>query len=299
MTDIIIVGGGCAGLTAALYAARAGKSVLLFEAENIGGQITAASLIENYPGLPGVSGLAFADSLFTQATDLGVEIELDRVLSVEDFGDVKAVTSEGGRCECRSVIFATGAKHRKLGLPREEELTGHGISYCALCDGAFYKGQRAIVIGGGNTAFGDALFLASVCKSVTIIHRREAFRADLALVERAKTKENIVFVTGIVPAEFLGGKNLEGVRVKSTTTDESKVIPADVVFVAIGHEPETELFRELLETDVDGYFVAGEDCVTNRTGIFAAGDCRTKTIRQLTTAAADGSVSAMAALDFV
>ncbi len=299
MTDIIIVGGGCAGLTAALYAARAGKSVLLFEAENIGGQITAAPVIENYPGLPGVSGLAFADSLFTQATDLGVEVEIDRVLAVEDGGDVKTVISEGGRYECRAVIFATGAKYRKLGLPREEELTGHGVSYCALCDGAFYKGQRAIVIGGGNTAFGDALFLASICESVTIVHRRAAFRADLALVERAKTKDNIEFVTGFVPVELLGGKNLEGVRVKSTTTDESKVISADVVFVAIGHEPETELFRELLVTDGDGYFVAGEDCATNRTGIFAAGDCRTKTIRQLTTAAADGSVSAMAALDFV
>ena len=275
MTDIIIVGGGCAGLTAALYAARAGKSVLLFEAENIGGQITAAPVIENYPGLPGVSGLAFADCLFTQATDLGVEVEIDRVLAVEDGGDVKTVISEGGRYECRAVIFATGAKYRKIGLPREEELTGHGVSYCALCDGAFYKGQRAVVIGGGNTAFGDALFLASICESVTIVHRRAAFRADLALVERAKTKDNIEFVTGFVPAELLGGKNLEGVRVKSTTTDESKVIPADVVFVAIGHEPETELFRELLETDVDGYFVAGEDCVTNRTGIFAAGDCRT------------------------
>ena len=295
MTDIIVVGGGCAGLTAALYAARAGKSVLVFEAENIGGQITAAPQIDNYPGMPHVSGMQFADSLYEQVTELGVEIELEPVLRVENSPSCKTVITENSRYECRAVILATGSKHRVMGIPREEELTGHGISYCAVCDGAFYKDRPVAVVGGGNTAIGDALFLSSCCNSVTIIHRRGEFRADASLLARAKAKSNIYWMTGTVPEELLGGNNLTGIRVRSQTTGEGSVLAVDALFIAIGQIPENSAFAGLLAMDDAGYLLAGEDCTTNVSGIYAAGDCRTKAVRQLTTAVADGANAAKAA----
>ena len=295
MTDIIVVGGGCAGLTAALYAARAGKSVLVFEAENIGGQITAAPQIDNYPGMPHVSGMQFADSLYEQITELGVEIELEPVLQVESSPACKTVITENSRYECRAVILATGSKHRMMGLPREEELTGHGISYCAVCDGAFYKDRPVAVVGGGNTAIGDALFLSSCCKSVTIIHRRGEFRADASLLARAKAKSNIYWMIGTVPEELIGGNNLTGIRLRSQTTGEGSILAVDALFVAIGQIPENSAFAGLLAMDDAGYLLAGEDCTTNVSGIYAAGDCRTKAVRQLTTAVADGANAAKAA----
>jgi len=295
MTDIIVVGGGCAGLTAALYAARAGKSVLVFEAENIGGQITAAPQIDNYPGMPHVSGMQFADSLYEQITELGVEIELEPVLRVESSPACKTVITENSRYECRAVILATGSKHRMMGLPREEELTGHGISYCAVCDGAFYKDRPVAVVGGGNTAIGDALFLSSCCKSVTIIHRRGEFRADASLLARAKAKSNIYWMIGTVPEELIGGNNLTGIRLRSQTTGEGSILAVDALFVAIGQIPENSAFAGLLAMDDAGYLLAGEDCTTNVSGIYAAGDCRTKAVRQLTTAVADGANAAKAA----
>ena len=295
MTDIIVVGGGCAGLTAALYAARAGKSVLVFEAENIGGQITAAPQIDNYPGMPHVSGMQFADSLYEQITELGVEIELEPVLRVESSPACKTVITENSRYECRAVILATGSKHRMMGLPREEELTGHGISYCAVCDGAFYKDRPVAVVGGGNTAIGDALFLSSCCKSVTIIHRRGEFRADASLLARAKAKSNIYWMIGTVPEELIGGNNLTGIRLRSQTTGEGSVLAVDALFIAIGQIPENSAFAGLLAMDDAGYLLAGEDCTTNVSGIYAAGDCRTKAVRQLTTAVADGANAAKAA----
>jgi len=295
MTDIIVVGGGCAGLTAALYAARAGKSVMVFEAENIGGQITAAPLIDNYPGMPHVSGMQFADSLYEQVTELGVVIELEPVLRIESSPDFKTVITEDSRYECRAVILATGARHRTMGLPREEEMTGHGISYCAVCDGAFYKDRPVAVVGGGNTAVGDALFLSSCCKSVTIIHRREKFRADASLLARAKEKSNIHWKTGTVPEELLGGDNLTGIRVRSQITGDKSDIEVDALFIAIGQIPENAAFAGLIATDDAGYLLAGEDCTTNVSGIYAAGDCRTKAVRQLTTAVADGANAAKAA----
>jgi len=295
MTDIIVVGGGCAGLTAALYAARAGKSVLVFEAENIGGQITAAPQIDNYPGMPHVSGMQFADSLYEQVTELGVVIELESVLRIESSPDCKTVITENSRYECRAVILATGSRHRVMGIPREEELTGHGISYCAVCDGAFYKDRPVAVVGGGNTAVGDALFLSSCCKSVTVIHRRGEFRADASLLLRAKEKSNIYWMTGTIPEELLGSSNLTGVRVCSPLTGERSVVEVDALFIAIGQIPENTASAGLIATDDAGYLLAGEDCTTNVSGIYAAGDCRTKAVRQLTTAVADGANAAKAA----
>ena len=295
MRDIIVVGGGCAGLTAALYAARAGKSVLVFESENIGGQITAAPQIDNYPGVPHVSGMQFADSLYEQVIELGVEIELDLVVRIENSPDCKIVFTEDDRYECRAVILATGSKHRTLGLPREEELTGHGVSYCAVCDAAFYKDLPVAIVGGGNTAVGDALFLSSCCDSVTIIHRRDEFRADASLIKRAQNTKNIHWITGVVIEELLGQHNLNGIRVRSKMTGEKSDIAVDALFIAVGHVPDNSVSRGLISSDSSGYIIAGEDCTTNIPGIYAAGDCRVKTVRQMTTAVADGTNAAMAA----
>jgi thioredoxin reductase (NADPH) len=299
MIDIIVVGGGCAGLTAALYASRAGKSVLLFESENIGGQITAAPRVDNYPGIPHISGMQFADSLYEQVTESGVTIELDSVQSIQETGSSKTVITENGSYKCRAIILATGSRHRKLGLPREAELTGHGVSYCAVCDGAFYKECPVAVVGGGNTAIGDAVFLSFCCESVTVIHRRSEFRADASLMIKAQARKNIRWVTEVVPQELLGDKNLTGIRVLNPGTGEIREILIDAVFVAIGQIPENDAFAEIVDTDSSGYLIAGEDCATNVPGIYAAGDCRTKSVRQLTTAAADGAIAAIAAWEYI
>jgi thioredoxin reductase (NADPH) len=295
MKDIIIVGGGCAGLTAALYGARAGKSVLLFESESIGGQIATAPQIDNYPGIPHVSGMQFADSLYDQVIAQGVEIDFDRVIAVENGPNSKIVVTESDRYECGSVILATGSKHRLLGLPREKDLIGHGISYCAICDGAFYKNCPVAVIGGGNTAICDALFLSNLCSSVTIIHRRDEFRADAALLAQAKTTANIHFITGATVEELLGTDNLSAVTLRMKEDNTIREFPTEALFVAIGQVPNSSCFSDLIQTDSGGYLVAGEDCRTNVPGIFAAGDCRSKVVRQLTTAASDGAIAASGA----
>lgn len=295
MKDLIVIGGGCAGLTAALYAARAGKSVLLFEAENIGGQITSAPFVDNYPGAPHISGMQFADNLFAQVTELGAEIELERVVGVEDLGDKKVVITEDGRYDCRSVIIATGAKHKRLGLPDEERLIGHGVSYCAVCDGAFYKGRTAAVVGGGNTAFCDALFLSNLCEKVYLIHRRDAFRADAAMIGRLRGVPNIEVITGTVVDAIVGENEMTGLMLKSLKDGHVYTLAADVLFVAIGHVPDSMPFAGLIDTDEEGYIVAGEDCATGVSGVFAAGDCRRKSVRQLTTAVADGANAAVGA----
>ncbi|MBN1891814.1 MAG: FAD-dependent oxidoreductase [Clostridiales bacterium] len=295
MKDLIVIGGGCAGLTAALYAARAGKSVLLFEAENIGGQITAAPFVDNYPGAPHISGMQFADNLFEQVTELGVEVELEQVTGIEENGTYKTVITEDGRYDSRSVIIATGARHRKLGLENEDRLTGHGVSYCAVCDGAFYKGRTAAVVGGGNTALCDALFLSNLCGKVYIIHRRDAFRADATMTRRLREVPNIEFITEKVVDALIGEDKLTGLRLKSVKDGVISEMSADVLFVAIGHVPDSKPFAGVIETDEQGYILAGEDCQTGIPGIFAAGDCRRKVVRQLTTAVADGANAAVGA----
>ncbi len=295
MRDIIVVGGGSAGLTAALYAARAGKSVLVFEAENIGGQITGTPQVDNYPGISHMSGIQFADSLYEQVLALGVEIQLETVVGIEHFSEHQTVITDSGIHECKAIILATGAKHRTLNLPREQELIGRGVSYCAMCDGAFYKNSPVAIVGGGNTAITDALFLASYCESATIIHRREIFRADQSLLKKAREKENIYWVTNSVVEELVGKDNLSGLRVRNKITGEFNEIFVKGVFIAIGQVPTNAAFANILPTDSDGYFIAGEDGVTTVPGIYVAGDCRTKAVRQLTTAVADGTNAAMTA----
>lgn len=298
MYDIIIIGGGCAGLTAALYAARAEKSVLILESENIGGQITASPKVENYPGIPDISGMDFSQRLFDQAIGFGAEFKLEEVLKIND-GDVKKVVTDAGEHEARAVIIASGVKHRKLGIENEDKLVGRGISYCAVCDGAFFRGMDVAVVGGGSTAFSDALFLSAYCKTVYIIHRRDAFRAEPNLVTRAREKENIKIITNAVVVSAAFDKSLSGIEIASTVTDEKTYIDIQGLFVAIGHVPESKVYRDLVECDAYGYIKAGEDCKTSAKGFFAAGDCRTKAVRQLATAAADGAVCAIAACEYL
>lgn len=294
MTDIIIIGAGTAGLSAAIYALRAGKSVLLMEQLTYGGQIINTPEVENYPGIKSISGFDFAQGLYEQAEALGAELKYEQVTGIDD-GEVKKVKTSSGEYECKAIILATGAKNRPLGLDKETEFIGNGISYCATCDGAFFKGRVVAVNGGGNTALEDALFLSNYCKKVYLIHRRDEFRGEAKQVDKLKEKENIEFVLNATITELLGEDELSGVRVHDKLSGEDKDIELDGLFIAIGQMPENAAFAPLIELDKGGYIVAGEDCRTNVDGIFAAGDCRTKTVRQLTTAAADGAVAALAA----
>ena len=290
--DIVIVGGGPAGLTAAIYARRAGKSVLLLEKEGFGGQIASSPRVENFPGIPAVSGSELADRLYGQANGLGARIELEEVTELRN-GAVKTVVTNYGFYTCTALILATGMKHRSLGLPREVTLSG--ISYCAVCDGAFYKGKNVAVCGGGNTALADALFLSDLCRRVTLIHRRDAFRGDPILVEQLRKRDNVSFVLSTVVEELLGETALSGLRLRNVETGAVTVLAADGLFEAVGQLPERTLSESLVNVDAGGFIAANEDCITATPGVFAAGDCRTKEVRQLTTACADGTVASIAA----
>jgi len=298
MIDILIIGGGPAGLTAALYAARAGKSVTVYEGESLGGQITQSPKVDNYPGLPGISGMALGDALCAQAMDAGASVEFDTVTSVAVTEGGFHVTTEYDEVDARTVIFAGGAKPRPLGVEREKELVGSGVSYCALCDGAFFKGKDVAVVGGGSTAFSDALYLAKVCRQVTLIHRRAGFRAELPLIEAAKATENLQILTPYTVKSLAGEDRLTGLVLQNTETGEPMILPVDGVFAAIGHMPNCALVGDLLEL-ADGYAASGEDCRTRTPGLFVAGDCRSKAIRQLTTAMADGTAAAVAACEYL
>ena len=299
MYDIVIIGAGTAGLTAAVYGARAGKSVLVVEAENFGGQITASPRVENYPGIASISGNEFAANLLDQALGLGVQAELERVIGVTCEQGHKLVITEENAYPCLSVIVAAGVKHRTLGLAREAELTGEGVSYCAVCDGAFFKGRDVAVVGGGSTAVSDALFLSEYCRRVTLIHRREQFRAEEALVRQLRLRKNVDFLLDSRVTALQGGSSLEGVRVENLRAQEERFLAVEGLFVAVGQVPDSSAFAELLDLDADGYLIAGEDCRTSCEGIFAAGDCRTKQVRQLATAAGDGAVAGMAAVQYI
>lgn len=295
MADVIIVGAGTAGLSAAIYVQRAGKQALVFESTVYGGQIINTPDIENYPGIAHISGYDFASSLYSQATGLGAEVKFEKVLSIEDQGEKKIVKTSGGEYAAQAVILATGAKNRPLGLPREQELTGRGVSYCATCDGAFFRGKDVAVAGGGNTALEDAAYLANGCSKVTVIHRRDQFRGDEKEVQLLREKPNVDFVLNANVTGLVGDDKVEGVEVTDKFSGEKKTLPVSALFVAIGQQPDNKPFANLVRLDAKGYIIAGEDCRTETEGVYAAGDCRTKTVRQLTTAAADGAVAAMGA----
>jgi|LSQX01.1.fsa_nt_gb thioredoxin reductase (NADPH) len=289
MKDLIVIGAGTAGLTAALYAARAGKSVLIFEKEGIGGQIATTPIVENYPGIQSISGIEFADGLYEQVLALGVELEVDEVLKIEPQKDHHKVISSTKEYVSKAVIIATGSKPRLLGLSREQELTGRGVSYCALCDGLFFKKKSVVVVGGGNTAITEAIYLSTYAEKVTVIHRRDVFTADLNLMKQAQEKSNIFWKHNTVIKELIGAPSLSALTLENTKTQESENFSVDGLFVAIGQIPQTEYFKDLVPIDSEGFFEIGEDCQTQIPGLFVAGDCRKKAMRQLTTAVADGA----------
>lgn len=297
MTDIAIIGGGPAGLTAAIYAARAGKTVTVFERESMGGQITHAHKVSNYPGFTEISGTELGDKFCAQAMDMGAEIEFTSVEKVEKENGCFRITTEDGTVEAKTLIFAGGAKPRPLGVEREEEMTGAGVSYCALCDGAFFAGKDVAVVGGGNSAFSDALFLAGVCRSVTLIHRREGFRAERKQIEAARATENIRFMTGCTVKALLGEGQVTGLKLN--TPEGEAEITVDGVFVALGRVPDTGLIAHMADLDESGYVLADESCETKTPGLYVAGDCRRKLIRQVTTAVSDGTAAATAAAEFL
>lgn len=295
--DVIIVGGGPAGLAAAIYARRAEKTVLVLEKNGFGGQIAMSPLVDNYPGQPAVSGAKLADAMVTQVLEKGGELDLTEVTGVEDRDGMKLVHTADGDREARAVILATGAKHRQLGLERENDLIGEGVSYCAVCDGAFYKGRPVAVAGGGDAALQDALLLSNTCSTVYIIHRRGEFRAEAANVSAAKGRSNIRMVMNAGIVGLVGDEELKGVEIE--TGGEKKVLPVDALFVAVGFESENAAFAPIAELDASGWFATGESCATRTPGVFAAGDCRAKTVRQLTTAVGDGAAAAVAACRYI
>ena len=300
MIDVIIVGAGPAGLSAAIYVERSGKHAVCFEKLTVGGQIVNTPDIANYPGIKNISGFEFSMGLYEQATELGAEVIYDRVSGIEKKDNTFKVTTDSGKeYETKAVILATGAKNRHLGLDKEEKLTGRGVSYCATCDGAFFKGKDVAVNGGGNTALEDALFLTNYCNKVYIIHRRDEFRGEPQNLEAVKKKDNIEFVLNSTISELKGDKALEAVVVRNKETQEEKEIPVSGLFIAIGQEPDNGDFSPVADLDKGGYIVADEKCLTKTPRIFVAGDCRTKDVRQLTTAASDGAVAALAACSYI
>ena len=301
MTDIIIIGGGPAGLTAAVYALRAGKTVLVIEKNGFGGQIAYSPKVENIPGTISISGAEFADQLTEQAMNLGADVELEHVVKAEKKeGSFVVTTEEGNEFTGRALILAVGVKHRTLGLPGENELIGHGISFCAVCDGAFYAGQDVVMVGGGNSALQEALLLSEVCRKVTIVQNLPFFTGEQKLAEALQEKDNVEvhFSTLVTGYESKDG-NLSGVTVRSEETGAEMTIPADGAFLAVGLVPENDAFADLAKLDGRGYFDSDEACTTLTEGVFVAGDCRRKAIRQVVTASADGAVAAMAACRYL
>lgn len=296
--DTIIIGAGTAGLTAAIYAQRAGLRCVVLEGTLYGGQITNTPDVENYPALEKVSGFDFAMSLYNQATSFGAVVEMEEVTGVSLEGETKTVKTPSEEYQAKTVILANGAKRRKLGVPGEEEFSGKGVSYCATCDGAFYRGRDVAIVGGGNTALEDALYLADNCKTVHLVHRRDSFRASQVVVDSVLRRENIVVHYDSAVQSILGDTQVKTVVLENKKTGETQDLAVDGVFVAVGMVPDNAMFAPV-RLDETGYIVAQEDCKTNVPGVFVAGDTRTKFLRQLVTAAADGAVAATQAANFL
>ncbi len=297
--DVIVVGGGPAGLTSAVYACRAGKSVLVIEKNAFGGQITWSPLVENFPGFVSAAGTELGDRFLEQAMAQGADVELDEVVSVRSNPDgLKTLVCESGlEFLCRTLIISVGARPRKLGVEREDDLVGNGVCYCAVCDGAFFANQPVALCGGGNAALQDALLLSEKCSHVYLIHRRNMFRGEQRLVDALKSRENVTFLMNTRVAELRGSPSLDGLVLDQD--GEHVELSVSGLFVAIGHQPDNHIFSEFIDLDSSGYASSGEDCLTKCPGIFVAGDCRAKAVRQLTTAVADGAVAALAACRYL
>ena len=299
MYDVIVVGAGPAGMTAAIYARRASKTVLLLEAVSYGGQIINTPDIENYPVEAHISGFDFSQKLYEQTKALGAEFKFEKVVEIKDENGVKTVITNKGSYEGKAVIIATGSENRKLGVEGEDALRGRGISYCATCDGNFYRNKVVAVVGGGNTALEDALYLADLAEKVYLIHRRDSFRGEETTVSRLKERQNVEFIYNSTVTKLIAEKRLKAIEVTDKISGSVREIELNGLFVAVGRVPENQNFANLVELDEAGYIVAGEDCRTNIAGVFAAGDVREKEIRQLTTAASDGTTAALLAEKFI
>lgn len=300
MYDIIVVGGGPAGLTAALYSVRAGKSVLVLEKTNYGGQMALSPRIENYLGYSKISGYDLSEMVFKQVEAAGAELLDEEVLSIFEKDNIKIVKTDGGEYQSKAVIIATGMRHRTLGVKNENEYSGNGISYCAACDGAFYKDKCVAVVGGGNSAVQEALYLCDICKSITVIQNLPSLTAENKLCEQLKKRENARFLFNTVITEFTGdGENLTGVIAENTDTKITSELTFDGVFVAIGFEADNDIFKGLITLDNENFILSDDEMKTDKGGIFTAGDCRSKKIRQITTAMADGTTAAFSACKYV
>ena len=297
MYDIIIIGGGPAGLTAALYACRANKKTLVIEKETFGGQITFSPKVENIPGFISLTGNEFAEKLVEQVLEQGADVESCEAIEIRD-GEIKTVVTDDGEYQGKSVIIATGAKHRMLGIDEEERFVGEGISFCAVCDGAFYKNKTVAVVGGGNSALQEAILLSDTAKKVYVVQNLDFFTGEKKLVEQLEQLDNVEIILGVTVDSFVGDNELEGIVIKNSA-GETRKLELDGLFVAIGLIPQNEAFKNVVKLDGRGYAEVDESCETETKGIFVAGDCRTKKIRQVTTAAADGAIAALAACDYV
>ena len=296
MYDLIVIGGGPAGLTAALYACRAGKSVVVLEKGTFGGQITYSPKVENIPGFVSLSGNEFAEKMVEQVLEQGADLECCEVLSVKD-GETKTVVTDEGEFCGKAVVIATGAKHRMLGLDGEEKFVGEGISFCAVCDGAFYTNKIVAVIGGGNSALQEAILLSDLAKKVYVVQNLDYFTGEQKLAEQLQNKENAEIILGATVKGVLGDNTLTGIVIENA--DGEKELAVDGMFVAIGLIPQNEPFKNVIALNDYGYADADERCTTETKGVFVAGDCRSKKIRQVATAAADGAIAALAACDYI
>ena len=299
MHDIIVVGSGPAGLTASIYARRANKSVLILEKGIFGGQVTFSPCIENYPGYIKMSGNEFADKLIDQAVTLGADIEMETVNEIIDNGDTKVVKTNLGEHTAKAVIIATGCRHRQIGLPNENALIGNGISFCATCDGAFFKNKTVAVLGGGNSALQEAILLSDLCSKVYVIQNLDFLTGEDKLCKILENKSNVEIIYGTIITELIGEDELKSIVLKNEKDGSAANLDVDGLFVAIGLVPDNESFSNIANLNNQGYFDSDETCSTKTKGIFTAGDCRNKSVRQITTAVADGAVAALAAVKYI
>ena len=299
MYDVLIVGAGTAGMTAGIYVQRAGKKALVLDEKGYGGQIVNTATVENYPGFVNISGTEFTERIHEQAVELGVDFKVEKVKNAKKKGEVFLFFFFETGSHSVAQVIATGVKNRELGIPGEEKFKGSGVSFCATCDGNFFKGRDIAIIGGGNTALEDAEVMSGIANKVYLVHRRDEFRGDKLTVKRLSVKDNVEFVLNSKPVEITGGFAVDGLKVENTEDGSQKTLKVDGIFVAVGQTPDNKAFEGLVKLDSAGYVDAGEDCVTSAEGIFVAGDCRTKKVRQLTTAASDGSVAAAGSVEYI
>ncbi|MGX9756172.1 thioredoxin-disulfide reductase [Clostridioides difficile] len=299
MVDIIVIGAGPAGLTSAIYAMRAGLSVTVFEKSIYGGQVASTSEVENYPAVQKISGIEFSTNIYNQAVSQGVDIQFDEVEEIHLEGKVKIIKTASGEHKAKAVILANGVERRKLGCVGEKEFTGRGVSYCATCDGAFFKNKEVAIVGGGNTALEDALFLANNCTKVYLIHRRDDFRGEEVLEKSVKARKNIEILYSHGVEKIEGEKTVSRIEVKDLKTEEKRTIDVSGIFIAIGLKPNNRMFENVLELDEGGYIVSDESCTTSVEGVYVAGDSRTKFLRQIITAASDGAIAAVQAANYI